>query len=385
MEHVSVNIHPEVAPPVLYVSVDERADGELGFSLAHMFDQTSVLLAYTSLDRRLDGMGESQRWGVIETKRLPEVQEQTSFDSIETARYIEPEGRERKLAVSMGGSYGSLSVFVVAQIPRQLSSGHRPDRTIVLKAHRDRRCSQRWRRNLQLHNLLTPPRRSSAASFHLVPSVPTRGTPLPPREEHSSLLAIPSPLRRRRGRHSGKPPVHRAHRHRITALGLCSWHDGRRILDRQTVPRGHVRVRRCVRRLPRMHAQPGERPHYRAVRQATNNADTRGINLHFPQRLSVDEHGYETDATILWEDSVVIEDISGSTIDLRADATYPGPWGVYAEHIGIPFTGLDDLIRHFNENPEDRPLLTTPQGVDLITSLLAQAHKQLTTTKGTRA
>jgi len=134
-----------------------------------------------------------------------------------------------------------------------------------------------------------------------------------------------------------------------------------------------------------MHAQPGERPHYRAVRQATNNADTRGINLHFPQRLSVDEHGYETDATILWEDSVVIEDISGSTIDLRADATYPGPWGVYAEHIGIPFTGLDDLIRHFNENPEDRPLLTTPQGVDLITSLLAQAHKQLTTTKGTRA
>ena len=134
-----------------------------------------------------------------------------------------------------------------------------------------------------------------------------------------------------------------------------------------------------------MHAQPGERPHYRAVRQATNNADTRGINLHFPPRLSVDEHGYETDATILWEDSVVIEDISGSTIDLRADATYPGPWGVYAEHIGIPFTGLDDLIRHFNENLEDRPLLTTPQGVDLITSLLAQAHKQLTTTKGTRA
>lgn len=134
-----------------------------------------------------------------------------------------------------------------------------------------------------------------------------------------------------------------------------------------------------------MHAQPGERPHYRAVRQATNNADTRGINLHFPQRLSVDEHGYETDATILWEDSVVIEDISGSTIDLRADATYPGPWGVYAEHIGIPFTGLDALVRHFNEHPEDRPLLATPQGVELVNDILAQARSELTARKGKHA
>lgn len=40
-----------------------------------MFDQTTVLLAYTSLDRLLDGLGETQRWGVLETKRLPEVQE----------------------------------------------------------------------------------------------------------------------------------------------------------------------------------------------------------------------------------------------------------------------------------------------------------------------
>ena len=72
---MSINTHPEIVPPVLYVPVDERADGELGFSLAHMFDQTTVLLAYTSLDRLLDGLGETQRWGVLETKRLPEVQE----------------------------------------------------------------------------------------------------------------------------------------------------------------------------------------------------------------------------------------------------------------------------------------------------------------------
>lgn len=50
MDHMSINTHPEIVPPVLYVPVDERADGELGFSLAHMFDQTTVLLAYTSLD-----------------------------------------------------------------------------------------------------------------------------------------------------------------------------------------------------------------------------------------------------------------------------------------------------------------------------------------------
>jgi len=43
MEHMSINTHPEIVPPVLYVPVDERADGELGFSLAHMFDQTTVL------------------------------------------------------------------------------------------------------------------------------------------------------------------------------------------------------------------------------------------------------------------------------------------------------------------------------------------------------
>ena len=62
MDTMSRNTHPEVAPPVLYVPIDERVDGELGFSLAHMFDQTRVLLTYTSLDRLLDGyddLGES--------------------------------------------------------------------------------------------------------------------------------------------------------------------------------------------------------------------------------------------------------------------------------------------------------------------------------------
>ena len=36
-------------------------------------------------------------------------------------------------------------------------------------------------------------------------------------------------------------------------------------------------------------------------------------------------------------------------------------------------------MRHFNEHPEDRPLLATPQGVDLVNDILADAHATLTT------
>ena len=51
----------------------------------------------------------------------------------------------------------------------------------------------------------------------------------------------------------------------------------------------------------------------------------------------------------------------------------PGAWRISSERIGIPYTGLDALIRHFNEHPEDRPLLATPQGVDLVNEILAAA------------
>lgn len=96
MEHMSINTHPEIVPPVLYVPVDERADGELGFSLAHMFDQTTVLLAYTSLDRLLDGMGDDQGWALIEIARLPELKQQIHFEKLEIDRNIDLEARPRK-------------------------------------------------------------------------------------------------------------------------------------------------------------------------------------------------------------------------------------------------------------------------------------------------
>ena len=85
-------------------------------------------------------------------------------------------------------------------------------------------------------------------------------------------------------------------------------------------------------------------------------------------------------------DNVTIHIVNSPTIILNADPdTYDGPWGICSEHIGIPFTGLDALIRHFNEHPEDRPLLATPQGVDLVNNILAEARAALTTPQRSHA
>ena len=42
-------------------------------------------------------------------------------------------------------------------------------------------------------------------------------------------------------------------------------------------------------------------------------------------------------------------------------------------------------MRHFNEHPEDRPLLATPQGVDLVNDILTEAHMELATTQRSHA
>ena len=105
-----------------------------------------------------------------------------------------------------------------------------------------------------------------------------------------------------------------------------------------------------------------------------------GISFHFPELLSVEEDSNDRDVTILWKDNVTIHIVNSPTIILNADPdTYDGPWRISSEHIGIPFTGLDALIRHFNEHPEDRQLLATPEGVDLVNDILADAQMELTT------
>lgn len=112
------------------------------------------------------------------------------------------------------------------------------------------------------------------------------------------------------------------------------------------------------------------------------------IYFHMAPHLSIHKYlesaydGCGSDASFRWDQNVRIFDINTDKrhVDLFADPdTYDGPWGLCCRTIGIPFTGLDALIRHFNEHPEDRPLLATPQGVDLVSDILAQARAALTT------
>ena len=118
------------------------------------------------------------------------------------------------------------------------------------------------------------------------------------------------------------------------------------------------------------------------------------IDFHAAPHLSIHKYlesasdGCGSDASFRWDQNVRIFDINTDKrhVDLFADPdTYDGPWGLCCRTIGIPFTGLDALIRHFNEHPEDRPLLATPQGVDLVNDILAQARAALTTPQRSHA
>ena len=88
--------------------------------------------------------------------------------------------------------------------------------------------------------------------------------------------------------------------------------------------------------------------------------------------------------TILWKQGIHIGSVEEHIIYL-SNISREGPWDLCADHIGIPYTGLDTLMRHFNEHPEDRPLLATPQGVDLVNDILAEAHMELTTPQRSHA
>ena len=114
------------------------------------------------------------------------------------------------------------------------------------------------------------------------------------------------------------------------------------------------------------------------------------IDFHMAPHLSIHKYlesasdGCGSDASFRLDQNVRIFDIDTDRhhVDLFADPdTYDGPWGLCCRTIGIPFTGLDALIRHFNEHPEDRPLLATPQGVDLVNDILAQARAGLFSSK----
>ena len=119
---------------------------------------------------------------------------------------------------------------------------------------------------------------------------------------------------------------------------------------------------------------------------STTTSTLEGISFHFPELLSVEEDSHDRDVTILWKDNVTIHSVNSPTIILNANPdTYDGPWSISSERIGNPFTGLDALMRHFKEHPEDRPLLATPEGVDLVNDILAEAHMELVTIQRSHA
>lgn len=118
------------------------------------------------------------------------------------------------------------------------------------------------------------------------------------------------------------------------------------------------------------------------------------IDFHMAPHLSIHKYlesasdGCGSNSSVRWDQNVKIYNLSTASyhVDLLADPdTYDGPWGLCCRKIGIPFTGLDALIQHFNEHPEDRPLLATPQGVDLVNDILAEAHMELTTPQRSHA
>ena len=75
-----------VVPPVLYVPVAEVAgDGsptELTVEFRRTADGRTALLAYTALDRLVDGCGPHQPWALIPAQRLADIERHHPYELI---------------------------------------------------------------------------------------------------------------------------------------------------------------------------------------------------------------------------------------------------------------------------------------------------------------
>ena len=79
-----------------------------------------------------------------------------------------------------------------------------------------------------------------------------------------------------------------------------------------------------------------------------------------------------------WKDHLAIGSVDDVNILFSGDLTHQGRWTISSHHLGLPYTGLDALMRHFGAHPEDRPLLSSPEGVTLVTRILKDARASLT-------
>lgn len=79
MAEMSVNTHPDVVPPYLYVPVWLDDEGTAQISIANGSKKEKILLAYTALDRLLDALGDEQSWAAVPTTQLSTIKEETGY------------------------------------------------------------------------------------------------------------------------------------------------------------------------------------------------------------------------------------------------------------------------------------------------------------------
>ena len=109
----------------------------------------------------------------------------------------------------------------------------------------------------------------------------------------------------------------------------------------------------------------------------TTTLTEEGIHFHFPPLLSTEEHKRNTEVWVRWKDHLAIGSVDDVNILFSGDLTHQGRWTISSHHLGLPYTGLDALMRHFGAHPEDRPLLSSPEGVTLVARILKDARARL--------
>ena len=109
----------------------------------------------------------------------------------------------------------------------------------------------------------------------------------------------------------------------------------------------------------------------------TTTLTEEGIHFHFPPLLSIEEHKRNTEVWVRWKDHLAIGSVDDVNILFSGDLTHQGRWTISSHHLGLPYTGLDALMRHFGAHPEDRPLLSSPEGVTLVARILKDARARL--------
>ena len=88
MAEMSVNTHPDVAPPYLYIPVWLDEEGLVQISIADGAQKEKILLAYTALDRLFDALGDEQPWAAIPTAQLSTIKEETGYTHLVVDHFV---------------------------------------------------------------------------------------------------------------------------------------------------------------------------------------------------------------------------------------------------------------------------------------------------------